>query len=543
LHPPRHLGLACALVLLPSLARSQPISSEWVAKWRTDLAFAADSLPAKHPNFFHDVKPAVYRAALDSLSARLPQLQQYEIVVELARIMAMVGDGHTRLTFPFDSKADFFTGHSSTAMPKIPGLVFRHYPIRFGLFADTLWVTQTDAAHRELLGGRVVKLGQSSVAEAIAAIAPTVHRDNDSQLKDLEPTWLVCPEVLKACGVVADMEQASIVVEQGKGHVTATLAPVPPGTAVSWLEARDTAHPPWRDRLPERSHWFTQIQGTKFFYARYREVKDDAQESVAAFADSLFAAIETAQADRLILDLRGNMGGNGFLNRPLVQHLIRAERLWQPAGLWALVDRGTFSAAVMLAADLELKMPTILVGEMTGGRPNSYGDSRKIVLPQTGITVRVSSLYWQLTGPNDKRSGITPHIPVDIRFADWRANRDPVLDVALAPADAAADFAGTWSGDVGWQAERLGLQLDLQRQGAGWTGKIDVPDDGLHDAPLQEAMVQDGILMVSWKSKNGETWILRARRLQNRLVGLLRYKGLDFCAALQPAAPRHDPSR
>ena len=55
---------------------------------------------------------------------------------------------------------------------------------------------------------------------------------------------------------------------------------------------------------------------------------------------------------------------------------------WQPGGLWALIDRGTFSAAVMMSADLEMRTPTLLAGEKTGGHPNSYGDSRRVVLAE-----------------------------------------------------------------------------------------------------------------------------------------------------------------
>jgi hypothetical protein len=438
--------LVALLFAPPPATAAASISSEWVTQWRADLAFAADSLPRVHPNFFHDVPRERYRAALDSLSARVPTLDHHEIVVELARIVAMVHDGHTRLTFPFDSAAAFFTGHSRTAAPKIPGLVFHQYPIRFGLFADTLWVIATDAAHRALLGGRLVTIGTRSGAEAMFAVEPVIQRDNDSQIRDLMPTWLVCPEILHARGVVTDIESAPIVVEHMDGsRVSGTLSPVPAGTGVAWLDARAPGPRPLRDRFPERRHWFTLVPGTRTMYARYREVQDDPKETVADFAESLFTAIGRTSADRLVLDARGNVGGNGFLNHPLVQRLIRAERLWRPGGLWVLIDRGTFSAAVMLCADLELHTPAILLGEKTGGHPNSYGDSRRVVLPNTGLTVRVSSLYWQLTGPNDTRDGITPHVPVMIHFAAWGANRDPALEAALARGSTAG-LAGVWSG-------------------------------------------------------------------------------------------------
>ena len=513
----------------------------WVPRWRSDLAFMADSLPSRHPNFFHAVSRERYRAALDSLSARLPGLAQHQVVVELARIVAMVGDGHTRLTLPWDPGAGFFTGHAATDPAKVD-VVFRQYPIRLGLFGDSLCVIRADSTHRDLLGGRVVRIGERSAEEAMAAVEPTISRDNRSQMRGLLPISLVCPEILEARGVVRDMERATIVVERDGRRIEAVLAPAPLGRAVAWIEARDMKEPMLRDRNPDRSHWFTLLPGTKTVYARYRAVMDDKDESVAAFADSLFAAVERKRADRLILDLRGNVGGNGFLNKALLQHLIRAERLYRPGGLWALVDRGSFSAAVMLAADLEMRTPTVLVGEETGGHPNSWGDAKRVVLPQSGLTVRVSSLYWQLTSPQDRREAIVPHVRIDETFADWRAGRDPALEAAAA-GPGRGDLAGRWKGAMAIQFDRGEFALRLLHRGSAWSGTVDMPDADLHDAPLGATQVNAGTLVTHWGPEGKTTF--RARLTGERLVGLLRYAGVDFPVVLErvpESAARSEPA-
>lgn len=528
----RRIALALAVVAaLTTTVAAAPLDPSWVATWRSDLAFAADSLPRAHPNFFHATTPAAYRAALDSLSRRLPHLEQHEAVVALACIIATVGEGHTRATFPFDSGAGYFTGHAATAPVKIPGLVFRHYPVRFGLFGDSLWVIAADSAHRELLGGRVLTIGGRPASDAMRAVRPAVYGDNDQQVRALLPNWMVCPEILHARGVIADRARAEIVVANEAARVTATLAPVPIGTAVRWISAR---RGPARlvDHVPERSHWFTPIAGTHTVYARYREVKDDRDESVAAFSDSLFAHIASSGADRLVLDLRGNVGGNGDLNRTLLQHAIRAEQLWRPGALWALIDRGTFSAAVMLAADLEMRTPAVLVGEKTAGNPNSYGDSRRVVLPGSGVTVRVSSLYWQSTSPQDRRDGITPHVGATPSFDDWRAGRDPALDAALAPVEPVDRLAGEWSGAIGWQFARPPIRLTLERDSTEWNGRVTLRAAGLDDAPLAAVRTSADGISARW---GDGAWSLQAQRIGGRLIGLVRYKGLDYSLVMEPA--------
>ena len=65
-----------------------------------------------------------------------------------------------------------------------------------------------------------------------------------------------------------------------------------------------------------------------------------------------------------------------------------------PAKLFTIIGRSTWSATQFLVNEMEKYTNTLFVGEPTGGKVNSYGDSRKIILPNSGITVRVSTLWW-----------------------------------------------------------------------------------------------------------------------------------------------------
>jgi tetratricopeptide (TPR) repeat protein len=113
----------------------------------------------------------------------------------------------------------------------------------------------------------------------------------------------------------------------------------------------------------------------------------------------------------------------------------------QKGRLFVLVGRSTWSAAQGLVNELEKYTNAIFVGEPTGGKVNSYGDSRRITLPNSGITVRVSTLWWQ-GDERDRRPWKAPQVAADLRFEGYRANNDQALKAALSsvPKKSPADL-------------------------------------------------------------------------------------------------------
>jgi tetratricopeptide (TPR) repeat protein len=303
-------------------------------------------------------------------------------------------------------------------------------------------VRAADAAHADLVGARVLQIGSASADEACAAAGALVGRDNDMDVKFFAPLLLSMPEVLHALGLVADMEKASFTVEtEGRSRVVG-LSPVgpadllPPDTDTSgmrrggWIDARGDTDPLWL-RDPKNKFWFESLPESRALYVQFNQVGNKDDETIEAFSKRLSAFIDSNAVDRVILDLRLNRGGNGSLNRPLIVALIRAARVDRPGGLFVLIGRSTWSAAQMLVNDLELYTDAVFVGEPTGGKINHYGDSRRITLPNSGITVRVSTLWWQ-GDERDKRPWKAPDLAAEPTFADYRANRDPALAAAIA---------------------------------------------------------------------------------------------------------------
>lgn len=534
-------GLVLSLLLSPALATpAAALPPDQVAAWREDLDFLAQEAPGKHPDLFHSLPRDSWEGELAALRRALPELAPHEVVVELARIVAAVGDGHTRLTLPLAPGIDFFRGHSETPPPHDPALLLRQLPLRLELFDDGLFVTAVEPHHRQLHGARVLRIGGLSVEDATTAVAPTIQRDNEMGVRLRLPERLVLPEVLHARGVTGSPDRTAFTFERTDGaEISVTFEAVPAGETVEWAELPVPEPGPHHLRRPERTFWLEPLPEHRTLYVRLRECYGEEDETLAAFAERVLERVRGPEIDRLVLDLRGNPGGDNSLNLPLVHALIRAETLRAPGRLFVLIDRGTFSAALMLSVDLERHTPAVFVGEPTGGKPNHYGDSRKLELPRSGLTVRISSLEWQYSSPRDDRPWVPPHLPVAVTSEDQFAGRDPVLDAVLDGLGPSGDLeSGIWRGALSFGSLRIEANLELDRNEDGWTARVDIPAQGVEDRELEAVRVDGERLTFELPLSEGEALTFAGRIERGWIVGTLVEAGRQIGVFLQgPTSP------
>ncbi|HYG81684.1 MAG TPA: tetratricopeptide repeat protein, partial [Pyrinomonadaceae bacterium] len=245
-------------------------------------------------------------------------------------------------------------------------------------------------------------------------------------------------------GLVEDMEAVTLTVEQGGGRREVTLRPagaadlIPPDTDTTWMpkagwvDWRDAATPPaplWLKDATDK-FWFEHLKDRRALYVQINQVLDKETESFAAFSQRLLAFAEANGVEKLILDLRLNRGGNGELLRPLEIGLIKS-KLDQRGRLFVLMGRGTWSAAQFLLNYLEEYTNAVFVGEPSASKGNHYSDSRRITLPNSQVTVRVSVYYWQDWSPWDTRRWTAPDVTAEMSSADYKTNADPALKAAL----------------------------------------------------------------------------------------------------------------
>jgi hypothetical protein len=381
--------------------------------WNDDVDLLARELPALHANLFHTLSHEQFDRTVADLRDRLPALARHQVVVEVMRLAAAIGDGHTCVS-PWREPAGFHT-----------------LPIGLYRFAQGYHVRAAASDQADLLGARVTHVGGTPIEAAEKLVAPLIGRDNEMGVLMYAPLLLVMPEVLHAVGLADGPEQAELAVEHEGGSRTVSLdsaglfpllSPDSPadtlwGARDGWVDLREGT-PLWLTRLTE-TYWFD--PSDELTYCRLDAVQEREEPLEAFFTRAC------ADSRRFVLDLRHNNGGNGNLNPRIVRPLLKAG-LDEPGRLFVITGRRTFSAAQMLINELERWLSPVFVGEPSSSRDNHYGDSAQLALPGLEITVRVSTRWWQFWDDQQDRPWIEVDLPAPLTVEAYRTGRDPALE-------------------------------------------------------------------------------------------------------------------
>jgi hypothetical protein len=428
---PRALvALLCLALARPASAQSSaasvappaPAPTPTVEQWRADLRVMAQEMERRHKNLYHTVRRERFAAAVADLDARIPTLERNQIIVGMMRLAAMVGDGHTNVSPLKDTKFGF---------PSVP--------LKLYLFDDGLYVRAAAPAHAQLVGARVAAIGHVPVDDAIRRATEISPRDNDITPTMYVPVFLGMPDILHALGLASSRDAAVLTLVKGGRTWTVTIpaGAVEPSwpadtdislvTPAGWVDARTTPQPPLWLQAPLDYHRLVELPDQKALYVQLNMVTDVEGQTLGEFGQRIRARAEATNPRAVILDVRLNRGGNMDLRFRLVRELIKAED--DDTRLFVLTWRGAFSATQALLDDLSRYSDAILIGEPASSKPNSFGDSFRITLPNSGLTVRTSIRWHQIDDGDD------PWTPVDVAtpltFADYAAGLDPALDAAL----------------------------------------------------------------------------------------------------------------
>ncbi len=413
----------------PAFAALPKLSSAEAQAWRQDLDYLAAELPKRHKDLYYRLDRVKFTTAVGDLRDRIPSLNRDEVISGFAFIVALPRDAHTAIqSLLYQSPA-----------------AFHYIPASLYLFKDGLYVYAADPAYASAVGGKVLRIGNTTTEQALAAVAPLIAADNAMAVKERAPLYLEAPEILHALHLVDDPGRVPFIIQKGGRtfRVTFTPLPAPKPTDDNWaLGQRFSKMPGWIDaraagsaplwlRDPHAYFWDTYLPEIGTLYAQFNDVANKDKESVKDWVGKLQAVLDSSDVRRFVLDLRWNTGGNNYLNKPLLLMLIKSQEVNRRGALFVIIGRRNFSAAQNLINDIANYTDAIFVGEPTASPANFFGDATSIVLPNSKLRVSASTLWWQDADPRDRRIWTAPDLAAELSFDDYRNNRDPAIDTIL----------------------------------------------------------------------------------------------------------------
>ncbi|WP_147107292.1 peptidase S41 [Tateyamaria sp. syn59] len=364
---------------------------------RADIEIIRDICLARDPSFGR-VDTSELRGALNALQ---DQTEPDSFILQAMRCLALAGNGHTRI---------------------IPNPAIRIFPLRIVSVGSEFGALHDGTLYRlSAINGHPVNAVLDRLRPYLAGTA--------QRQRVIGPITLVWPAALAEIGV-GNAGTVTYVLTDASGNTTnahfgpdtlTDAAPLYPIYETGAFQPRTTpAH----------------VIGLSNF-------GPDQSPPLEAQIDQATARIRSTPDAPIILDLRGNPGGDFLKTLPLLDALSTD---WHGPVCVALINKFTFSAAIVHVALLRHRLGDRLhiVGEEMGDTTDFYAEGDTIDLPVSGTKLRYSTAWhdWKTGHPDSTTEpeivahmigagDLMPDTHIELTVRDLQTGRDPQLQKAL----------------------------------------------------------------------------------------------------------------
>lgn len=478
-------GMMAVAFFCPAPASSQ--QTETSASELPPAALQADfdrmrqMLEEVHPGLYRYATRAQMDSIFQSERTRLNRrMTRREFWAVAAATIAQIRCGHTKLSLDDDSYA---------AMAQAP-----KFPLRVLIENRHIMVLFNDTPDNQSIrpGMEVTRINGRSSAAILRRLFPLVSGDGDIETGKWDEIGNLFAQYYWSA--IGESTEFTVVAKDESGRrVVAHLAGVTDAERRSNRNAVNTAI---RARVKEQRGWSPDNLSMRFLRGdavAEMHIGHFVGDDFSQWAATAFETLQQKQTRVLILDLRGNGGGEDknvslflsyLVSKPFryLDHvdvktiapsfqsqlgwsadfatLLKQRTVPNPRGgyfltsamlpgladqppadhgfhgkLFVLIDGGTFSGAADLAALLHHLKRATFIGEETGGGyyGNSSGKLPTVTLPNSGLKLQLPLYgYWNaVTGDQGERRGTRPDYVVPIDLSAVLLGHDQQLDMAL----------------------------------------------------------------------------------------------------------------
>ena len=452
--PTRVTCLALALICICASVAAQTGTADTAAsgrpkltpaQWREDLQFAVDTFLTRDRSFSPEAQTQ-FRGAIARLQQTVENKTDEQIIVGLAKAVALARNAHTRL---------YLVRNRSE---------LRRYPIRVWWFPEGLYIVRTTPEYSALLGARILRIAERNVQQLKREVEP-LYAGNAQWRTYMSAYTMTSPDVLLGLGLIrgSGATQIEFVNRNGKrarreieplslrrsDQPTESwwdLCPTRPRDDGAWVSALSLT----QSQLPlylqqtERQYWSQYLAKEQLYYIQFNRAGNaPSGESLSDFGKRTLSELSSTIVRKIVVDVRFNTGGDLSIGRPFINQLgafAKAHKI----KIYVITGRATFSAGIYHAMQLRQFANAIVVGEPVGDILEIWSEGGNLLTPNSRLSLHFADRlhsYSPVVRPEfsqylikDTDLSITnpgPDIPATMSARDYFAGRDPALAAVI----------------------------------------------------------------------------------------------------------------
>lgn len=380
-------------------------SGNRVDMWEKDIDYLAKKLPKKHKNLFFKLTEEDFNTEIDKLKESLQQLNDDEIRLNIQKIVASVGDGHTTTNIGAD----------------------KMFPMELYWYKDGFYVRNTSSEYEKIMYSKLIKINSEDIDSVLEKLSKVISHENEAHLKSQAPWSIEISSRLYGLGIIENTDYAKFTFQDRNGEEIEVEMNSKDGEYVldniigEGKEGESTLF--MKDR--DKSYWYEYLEQDKMIYFMYNRCREMKEKSFDKFSKELMESINNKDVEKVVIDIRNNGGGSSPILNDFIDELSNC-KLNKKGGIYVIVGRSTFSSAILNAITLKQKTEAIFIGEPTGGKPNHYGEVKSFKLPNNKVTVKYSTKYF--TNYDEDIDSFIPDIIIELTIDDYINNNDPILE-------------------------------------------------------------------------------------------------------------------
>ena len=407
-----------------------------------DLAFLKERIEEIHPNPYKFIEQNRFQQIYDSLYRAEKSLSVKQTFAHFLNLSGAIQCGHTSIL------VDERLIRPNNVNPKF-------LPIEVAIFDGKVYVSRNLSENNLLTKGtEITEIEEIPTAKLLKNLSKYTFQNGDGKNLDVELYYLQRNFRRLLYLFFDEQDELHLKIKLNKEEKKVSVKTQP----LAYLREMEAERNPIRSAEFYKNIYLNELDAkTDILRIRSFDGNEFENGNFRSEIQNIFQKIDKKQTKNLIIDIRNNAGGGldyadevlkYLLNKPYQKYQISStsnirekkkayavSRFYEPStnylfggNLYVLVNEGTFSTAVYLAAHLKSQQVGICIGTTCGGAADgsSAGDFTSFTLPNTKFTVNLPLLKIDYNAT--KALQLTPDHVVHQSYADFLQGEDSVLD-------------------------------------------------------------------------------------------------------------------